>query len=262
MGATSCIPTASGVTVGKVPLVCDHDLISRAKDGDETAFAKLFDAHKRRVYSLCLQMTGDVADAEDLTQDAFIQVFRKIGTFRGDSAFSTWLYRVAVNTVLMKMRRRQPRQVSLDEPMNLDSSMVPREYGQDDPRLLRTVDRITLVRAIKDLPDGYRTIFILHDIEGYDHREIASMLHCSTGNSKSQLHKARLKIREALLSKASVAERSPEKSRGIRARNIAVTPASPRARKASAPKGYEEVLLNCWEAIRMWGEHLQEQRGL
>src|SRR5882724_12741924 len=174
-------------------------LVARAQAGDGQAFATLFEQHKKRVYSLCLLMTGDIADAEDLTQDAFIQVFRKLGTFRGDSAFSTWLYRVAVNTVLMSLRRRKPKQVSLDEPVCIDHSMVPRDFGRNDPELSGTVDRIALIRAIKELPEGYRRIFILHEVEGYQHHEIAAMLRCSVGNSKSQLHKAKLKIRELLM---------------------------------------------------------------
>lgn len=175
------------------------DLVARAQAGDGDAFAALFEQHKKRVYSLCLLMTGGVADAEDLTQDAFIQVFRKLGTFRGDSAFSTWLYRVAVNTVLMSLRKRKPRQVSLDEPVRVEHSLVPRDFGKNDPELSGTVDRIALVRAIRELPEGYRKIFLLHEVEGYQHHEIASLLHCSVGNSKSQLHKAKLKIRELLM---------------------------------------------------------------
>ena len=175
------------------------DVVSRAQAGDGEAFATLFEQHKKRVYSLCLLMTGDVADAEDLAQDAFIQVFRKLGTFRGDSAFSTWLYRVAVNTVLMSLRKRKPRQVSLDEPVCIDHSFVPRDFGRNDPDLSGTVDRITLIRAIRKLPEGYREIFLLHEVEGYQHHEIAALLRCSVGNSKSQLHKAKLKIRELLM---------------------------------------------------------------
>jgi RNA polymerase sigma-70 factor (ECF subfamily) len=175
------------------------NLVARAQAGDGEAFATLFEQHKKRVYSLCLLMTGDVADAEDLTQDAFIQVFRKLGTFRGDSAFSTWLYRVAVNTVLMSLRKRKPKQISLDEPVCIDHSFVPRDFGRNDPELSGTVDRIALIRAIKELPEGYRKIFLLHEVEGYQHHEIAAMLRCSVGNSKSQLHKAKLKIRELLM---------------------------------------------------------------
>src|SRR3954464_11134581 len=135
------------------------DLVARAQAGDGAAFGVLFEQHKKRLYSLCLLMTGDVAGSEDLTQDAFIQVFRKLGTFRGDSAFSTWLYRVAVNTVLTSLRRRKPKQVSLDEPVCIDHSMVPRDFGRNDPELSGTVDRIALIRAIKELPEGYRRIF-------------------------------------------------------------------------------------------------------
>ena len=176
----------------------DTDLVARAQGGDEQAFAALFEGHRRRVYALCLQMTGDPANADDLTQDAFIQAFRKLATFRGDSAFSTWLYRIAINTVLMSLRIRTLRTSSLDEPTNTETSSVPREYGRTDSRLTLTVDRIVLARAVRDLPAGYRRIFLLHDVEGYGHGEIARLLHCSTGNSKSQLHKARLKIREYL----------------------------------------------------------------
>jgi RNA polymerase sigma-70 factor, ECF subfamily len=176
----------------------DLDLVKRAQRGDADAFASLFHAHKAKVYSVCLRMTNNTAEAEDLTQDAFLQVFRKLATFRGDSALSTWLYRIAVNTVLMHFRKKALRQVSLDEPYNQDAKVVRREYGSRDDRLTGCVDRIALARAIKELPDGYRTIFLLHEVEGYEHQEIAELLDCSVGNSKSQLHKAKLRIRELL----------------------------------------------------------------
>lgn len=199
------------------------DVIARAKDGDQQALAELFNTHKKRIYTLCLQMVGDVAEAEDLTQDAFIQAFRKLETFRGDSAFSTWLHRVAVNTVLMKLRRRTPPQVSYDEPISINSNLVPREYGKSDLNLMGVVDRITLARAIKNLPEGYRTIFVLHDVQGYEHGEIARLLNCSTGNSKSQLHKARLKIREFLLAERT-APAPVRRARGSRAHGARVVP--------------------------------------
>jgi RNA polymerase sigma-70 factor, ECF subfamily len=176
------------------------ELIERAQHGDEEAFAELFEAHKRRVYSLCLRMTGDTAEAEDLSQDAFLQLFRKISTFRGESAFSTWLHRMVVNVVLMHLRKKGLQQVSLDEVDNSQDEPVKREYGDDDKRLLHSIDRITLSRAIEGLPPGYRAVLVLHDIEGYEHNEIAQILSCSVGNSKSQLHKARLKLREVLRS--------------------------------------------------------------
>src|SRR5947208_17161860 len=162
------------------------------------AFASIFEEHRGKIYSVCLRMTNNTAEAEDLTQDAFLQVFRKLQTFRGDSALSTWLYRIAVNTVLMHFRKKALRQVSLDEPFSQDAKMVRREYGSKDDRLTGSVDRIALARAIKDLPAGYRTIFLLHEVEGYEHQEIAQLLDCSVGNSRSQLHKATLRLRELL----------------------------------------------------------------
>jgi RNA polymerase sigma-70 factor, ECF subfamily len=181
----------------------DSELVKRAQEGDADAFADLFHAHKARIYSLCLRMTNNSAEAEDLTQDAFLQVFRKLATFRGESALSTWLYRIAVNTVLMHFRKKTPCKLSLDEPCakNGESKPIRREYGTRDNRLAGSIDRITLNRAIKELPDGYRKVFLLHEVEGYEHQEIAEFLGCSTGNSKSQLHKARLRMRELLMAR-------------------------------------------------------------
>jgi RNA polymerase sigma-70 factor (ECF subfamily) len=176
----------------------ETQLIARAQRGEEEAFAALFEAHKRRVYSLCLRMTGNTAEAEDLAQEAFLQLFRKISTFRGESAFSTWLHRLAVNVVLMHLRKRGLQQVSLDEVDNSQDEPVKRDYGDNDRRLIGSVDRIGLQRAIAELPPGYRTVFVLHDVEGYEHNEIAEIMNCSVGNSKSQLHKARMKLRERL----------------------------------------------------------------
>lgn len=187
-------------------------LVQRAQRGDEQAFATLFQLHRKRVYSVCLLMTKDVAEAEDLTQEAFLQVFRSVGTFRGDAAFSTWLYRVAVNTVLMKLRRRKtPQVLSFDEPVSSESSSLRRDFGKSDPQLSGAIDRIALRRAIQELPEGCRTIFALHEVEGYQHHEIAQLLHCSIGNSKSQLHKAKLKMRDLLFPKRrSVRRRATE----------------------------------------------------
>src|ERR1700720_1836262 len=113
----------------------DLDLVKRAQQGDAEAFAALFHAHKARVYSICVRMTNNTAQAEDLTQDAFLQVFRKLSTFKGNSALSTWLYRIAVNTVLMHFRKKSLKQISLDEPSNHDAKQVRREYGSRDGRL-------------------------------------------------------------------------------------------------------------------------------
>jgi RNA polymerase sigma-70 factor, ECF subfamily len=180
----------------------ERGLIRRAQEGDEQAFGQLFELHKKRVYSVCLLMTKDVAEAEDLTQDAFLQVFRTITTFRGEAAFSTWLYRIAVNTVLMKLRRQKSRAVlSLSEPISPESPSLSHDIGVKDPHLTGTIDRIALLRAIQSLPEGCRTIFSLHEIQGYEHHEIARLLRCSIGNSKSQLHKAKLKMRDLLFPK-------------------------------------------------------------
>jgi RNA polymerase sigma-70 factor (ECF subfamily) len=190
--------------------VSETQLIARAQQGDEAAFEALFNTHKRRVYSLCLRMTGDTAEAEDLAQEAFLQLFRKISTFRGESAFTTWLHRLVVNVVLMHLRKKGLQQVSLDEPDGSKEEPVKRDYGEDDHRLLGSVDRLRLARAIESLPHGYRSVFILHDVEGYEHNEIAQIMSCSIGNSKSQLHKARLKLRELLREEAK--NLAPEES--------------------------------------------------
>ena len=177
----------------------EAEAIERAKQGDAEAFEFLYNLHKRRVYSLCLRMTGNTASAEDLTQEAFLQLFRKIGTFRGESAFSTWLHRMAVNVVLMQLRKKGLPVVPIDEPTEPDEEVtVTKEPGAADERLAGSIDRLELQRAVDELPPGYRTIFVLHDVEGYEHNEIAGMVGCSIGNSKSQLHKARLKLRELL----------------------------------------------------------------
>jgi RNA polymerase sigma-70 factor, ECF subfamily len=177
----------------------EGDTLARAQGGDHHAFAQLYSLHKRRIYSLCLRMVGNTAEAEDLTQEAFLQLHRKIATFRGDSAFSTWLHRLAINVVLMHLRRKGLAVVSLDEAMDPAPEEGPgRSFGSPDLNLTGAIDRLALERAVGELPAGYRLIFVLHDIEGYEHNEIASMLDCSIGNSKSQLHKARLKLRDAL----------------------------------------------------------------
>lgn len=182
---------------GEVP---ESELIRRAQGGDAQAFERLYHRHKGRVYSLCLRMLGNTAEAEDLSQEAFLQLFRKIHTFRGESAFSTWLHRLVVNVVLMQLRRKSLPQVSLDEEIETDQAgeTVRREPGAEDPSLLGSLDRVALEDAIAQLPHGYRMVFLLHDVEGFEHNEIAGMLGCSVGNSKSQLHKARLRLRELL----------------------------------------------------------------
>jgi RNA polymerase sigma-70 factor (ECF subfamily) len=178
----------------------DADVVRLAQQGDTGAFERIYRLHSRKVYNLCLRMTGDRTEAEDLTQDVFLQLLRKIGTFRGESAFSTWLHRMSVNIVLMRFRKKSIAQTSLDTISNPEEefSTLPKELGCPDLRLNGVIDRVTLQAAINDLPPGYKAMFILHDIEGYNHDEIAEMFGCSAGNSKSQVHKARMRLRELL----------------------------------------------------------------
>lgn len=243
----TCLVSATAINVLPLSVVQRRDqsqrddsessLVRRAQTGDEQAFATLYQLHKKRVYAVCLQMTKDVADAEDLTQEAFMQVFRSITSFRGDSAFSTWLYRIAVNTVLMKLRRRKsPPLLSLDEPVSADSPSLKREVGKADPNLSGAVDRIALRRAVEDLPAGCRQIFDLHEVEGYQHHEIAEILQCSVGNSKSQLHKAKLKMRDVLFPKKRIPRTSTLRDVHENIANIA---------KALAPNHQPELSSIC-----------------
>ena len=177
--------------------------VSAALAGEEmSGFDELYRKHYRRVYSICLRMTGNVAEAEDLTQEVFIQLHRKLGSFRGESAFTTWLHRLTVNQVLMHFRKR-----SVKSELTTDDGEMPESVDPDtiNPEAMPIVDKIALDIAIRQLPPGYRTVFVLHDVEGYEHEEIAKLLGCSAGTSKSQLHKARLKLRRLLQQKAMAA---------------------------------------------------------
>lgn len=173
----------------------DYELAQSASSGDISAFELLYERHNRRVYSLCLRMTQNASEAEDLAQEVFIQLFRKIGSFRGESAFTTWLHRLTVNQVLMHFRKRGVRMEQTTEDGETPIQVVA---GTENPMQMPVVDRIALDKAVSQLPPGYRTVFILHDVEGHEHEEIARMLGCSVGTSKSQLHKARMKLRGLL----------------------------------------------------------------
>jgi RNA polymerase sigma-70 factor, ECF subfamily len=177
----------------------EEEAITQAQLGDGTAFEYLYNTHYGRVYGMCLRMLRNPPEAEDLTQQAFLQVFRKIGTFRGEAGFGTWLYRVTANIVLMHLRRKKPTE-SLAEPWDAadGSGGDLRELGAADLSMLGTIDRLNLKRAIRKLPSGYRRFLLLHDVIGYQHNEIAKLLGCSTGCSKSQLHKARKRMRRLL----------------------------------------------------------------
>jgi RNA polymerase sigma-70 factor (ECF subfamily) len=190
----------------------ESEAIRLAQAGDAAAFERLYKLHSRRVYALCLRMIGNTAEAEDLTQEAFLQLFRKIKTFRGESAFSTWLHRLAVNIVLMRLRKRTIKQTSLEQPDEHEQGdLTPKEIGARDLVLAGVIDRLQLTDAVAKLPDGYRLIFVLHDVRGFEHHEIAEQLKCSIGNSKSQLHKARMRLRKLLTQPEPVpARQKPE----------------------------------------------------
>jgi RNA polymerase sigma-70 factor (ECF subfamily) len=173
----------------------DYALAQAAASGDMAAFELLYARHNRRVYSLCLRMTQNQSEAEDLAQEVFIQLFRKLGSFRGESAFTTWLHRLTVNQVLMHFRKRS---VKLEQTTEEGETPVQIVVGTANPNSMPVVDRIALDKAVGQLPPGYRTVFVLHDVEGHEHEEIARMLGCSVGTSKSQLHKARMKLRMLL----------------------------------------------------------------
>ena len=173
----------------------DYALAQRAAKGEMEAFEVLYQRHNRRVYSLCLRMTQNVQEAEDLTQESFIQLYRKIGSFRGDSAFTTWLHRLTVNQVLMHFRKRS---VKMEKTTEEGETPVQIVKGTENPNAMPVIDRIALDNAIAQLPPGYKSVFILHDVEGHEHEEVARILGCSVGTSKSQLHKARMKLRRLL----------------------------------------------------------------
>lgn len=177
----------------------EADIVTRAQAGDHDAFSQLYWQNRRRVFSICMRMAPDRSVAEDLVQETFLQVHRKLATFRGDSVFSTWLHRLAVNTVLMYLRKHALPVVSLDYLMEtVPEERAGRDFGTRDLAQAGTLDRVAIDRAVTTLAPGYRSIFFLHDVQGFRHSEIASMLKCSLGNTKSQLHKARQVLRGAL----------------------------------------------------------------
>lgn len=189
-----------GQTSQSIEPSSDYALARRAAESDMSAFEEIYDRHHRRVYSICMRMLQNATEAEDLTQEVFIQLYRKISSFRGDSAFTTWLHRLTVNQVLMHFRKRS---VKMEKTTEEGETPVQIVNGTENPRQMPVVDRIALDAAIAQLPPGYRSVFVLHDIEGYEHEEVAKILGCSVGTSKSQLHKARLKMRKLLQKKAA-----------------------------------------------------------
>lgn len=169
--------------------------VQLAAAGDMAAFEEVYRTYHRRVYTHCLRMTRSVAEAEDLTQEVFIQLYRKLKTFRGDSLFTTWLHRLTTNAVLMHFRKIAARPEQTVEDEEAFSGYSGAIENRNSSSL---IDRIALDEAIQKLSPGYRAVFILHDIEGYEHNQISEILGCAVGTSKSQLHKARMKLRSLL----------------------------------------------------------------
>jgi RNA polymerase sigma-70 factor (ECF subfamily) len=182
--------------------------IRLAQRGDAAAFESIYRYHSRRVYALCLRLARDPVEAEDLTQEAFLRLFRKIHTFRGESAFSSWLYRLTANVAFMSFRKKKLATDSLERVGETgdETRSAGHEIGVIDSRLSGLFDRINLQAAIDQLPQGYKAMFLLYDVQGYEHHEIAKILGCSVGNSKSQLHKARKRRREELRGRDSGSE--------------------------------------------------------
>jgi RNA polymerase sigma-70 factor, ECF subfamily len=183
----------------------DYELAQAVSHGAVSSIGDLYERHSQRVYTLCLRMTGDVSEAEDLTHDVFIQLLQKAGTFRGESQFKTWLHRVTVNQVLMHFRRpvRRRESTCLEELRPIPA--VKHSW------INQAADRIELNAALAKLPAGCRSVFLKFDVEGYNHKEIAGIFGFSTGNSKSQLHKARRRLRELLVADKSQSLRTPIK---------------------------------------------------
>ena len=184
--------------------------VQLAAAGDVTAFEELYQSYHRRGYSLCLRMTRNTTEAEDLTQDVFVQLFRKLKTFRGEASFVTWLHRLTVNVVLMHFRKPAMRMERTTDDGEIPTRVVA---GTDNPARMSLIDHISLDHAIKQLAPGYRTVFILHDVEGYEHEQIGKILGCAVGTSKSQLHKARIKLRRLLKAQTPYLHRA-HKSQG------------------------------------------------
>jgi len=174
-----------------------NPVVEKAKNGDRSAFDKLYTLYKTPVYTLCLRLTRDILDAEDLTQEVFLQVYRKVNTFRGESAFGSWLYRVATNVTMMHLRRRHLHELPLDvlkpESRALPSTSPSRSHNPCDP-----VERISLLRAVCGLSKNARTQIILHDLKGLSHQEVSERLGVNVNTSKAQLHRAHQELRDIL----------------------------------------------------------------
>ena len=173
----------------------DLDLARRCREGDSTAFEAVYRAHSGRLFGLVSRMLASAPEAEDVLQDVFINAHRKMGSYRGESSLGTWLYRLAVNHCLDHLRSRAARMARSTESLDAEDAAEP---AASEPRVPTAVSRIDLQRAITQLPEGCRLAFVLHDVEGLDHKEVAAALGITEGTSKSQVHKARMRLRVLL----------------------------------------------------------------
>lgn len=176
----------------------DAALTARCRQGDPAAFDELYRLYAARVYSLACRMTGSTTEGEDLLQEVFVLVYRKLESFKGEAALGTWIHRLAANCCVDYLRSRQRRLQAASQPLDEAVGFAEPAPG----RRLDRVDQLDLERAIAELPPGYRAAFVLHDVEGYDHSEVARLLGIAEGTSKSQVHKARLRLRERLAGQA------------------------------------------------------------
>jgi RNA polymerase sigma-70 factor (ECF subfamily) len=174
----------------------DEELARLAADGDAAAFGEIYSRHRRFVYCLAVRMTRNQADAEDVTQESFVTVLRRVGSFRGEASFTTWLYRLVINQVNMHFRYRSSRPQVQTTDGEIPESWQGGVRRTDPAKQL--IDRLAIEEAVRMLPTGYRSAFILHDVEGYNHEEAARLSAHSVGTSKSQLHRARACIRAVL----------------------------------------------------------------
>ena len=194
----------------------DYELTQAIAQGTISGIGDLYERHRAKVYSLCLRMTGNVSEAEDLTQEIFLHLLRKAGSFRGESQFSTWLYRFTTNHVLMHFRTRTRRNQRFPYLLDEIESTRVLKTTSVGPQLL---DRVALDVAVAKLPLGCRSVFMKVDVEGYNHQEVAGLFGCSVGNSKSQLHKARRRLRKLLTKTCAHRAGGSRRSRNSRARS-------------------------------------------
>jgi RNA polymerase sigma-70 factor (ECF subfamily) len=181
-----------GSAAGRTDAVEEANLVSRCQAGDIDAFETIYHQHAARIYTLACRMAGSPEDGEDLLQEIFLQAHRKLGSFKGDSSLGTWLYRLALNHCLDYVRSRRAKMNKLTETLDAETSYQP-VARRDTP-----IARLDLERALDRLPDGCREAFVLHDVEGFDHKEVGRLLGVAEGTSKSQVFKARAKLRALL----------------------------------------------------------------